>query len=368
LAPQAAGADSEGQADQAECWRKVAAAYQEVGLRTIYLVRGSVGLAAANTLDALARTFPPARGVLRRAHRALADSPSGDSGTFTQALAREFERLLGAGGGSRIAVRLVEWSDENNHLGRADAAVRLVPLLAGAAATERRRVLIWAHGHAGNVVALATHLLSGKRTDIDAFFAAAEIYYRWPVLGWIDIPLWRRVRALLEERAHASRRVSLDLATFGTPVLYGWNQAGYNRLLHFVFHRPVAGLPSYRAPFPLEPERIFRAADGDYVQQLGIAGTDVPPGLFAWRARWADRRLGRMLQASLPDTPTVERLRPGVRVAESGTTLLVDYGASPGGLADHCGGHAVYADRQWLLFHAQEIARRFYPPARAVAA
>ncbi len=327
-----------------------------------------MGLAAANTLDALARTFPPARGVLRRAQRELTGSPSGEGGTFTQAYARELERSLGAAGGPRIAVRLVEWSDENNHLGRADAAVRLVALLSGDQAAQRRRVLVWAHGHAGNVAALATHLLSGNRADIEAFFAAAEIYYRWPLLGWIDIPLWRRVRALLLERAEISDRTPLDLATFGTPVLYGWNQAGYNRLLHFVFHRPVAGLPAYRAPFPLEPERIFRAADGDYVQQLGIAGTDVPPGIFAWRARWADRRLGRMLQASLPDASAVERLRPGVRVAESGTTLLVDYGTTRGRLADHCGGHAVYAQRQWLLFHAQEIARRFYPPAQVHAA
>ncbi|HEY1785268.1 MAG TPA: hypothetical protein VGG30_06945 [Pirellulales bacterium] len=368
LAPRAPGIDPGDQAQHAESWRQIAAAYHAVGLSTIYLIRGSVGLAAANTLDALARTFPPARGALRRAQREMADSPPGDSGTFTRAYAHEFERSLGTDGGSRIAVRLVEWSDENNHLGRADAAVRLVALLAGDRTTERRRMLIWAHGHAGNVVALATHLLSGNRSEIDTFFAAAEVYYRWPVLGWIDIPLWRRVRALLEERAGAADRMPLDLVTFGTPVLYGWNQAGYNRLLHFVFHRPVAGLPSYRAPFPLEAEKIFRAADGDYVQQLGIAGTDVPPGIFAWRARWADRRLGRMLQASLPDTSTAERLRPGVRVAESGTTLLVDYGASRGRLADHCGGHAVYAQRQWLLFHAQEIARRFYPPARVQAA
>ena len=122
--------DPQGQSEQAESWRQIAAAYHAVGLSTIYLVRGSVGLAAADTLDALARTFPPAKGVLRRAHRELADSAAGDGGTFTQAYAREFERSLGAGGGSRIAVRLVEWSDENNHLGRADAAVRLVALLA----------------------------------------------------------------------------------------------------------------------------------------------------------------------------------------------------------------------------------------------
>ena len=168
--------------------------------------------------------------------------------------------------------------------------------------------------------------------------------------------------------ADAADRMPLDLVTFGTPVLYGWNQAGYNRLLHFVFHRPVAGLPSYRAPFPLEPERIFRAADGDYVQQLGIAGTDVPPRDFAWRARWADRRLGRMLQASLPDAPTVERLRPGVRVAESGTTLLVDYGTSRGGWPITAAATRSMPNGEWLLFHAQEIARRFYPPAQVRAA
>ncbi len=349
-------------------WRQIAAAYHAAGISTIYLVRGSVGLAAASTLEALARTFPPAGSVLRRAYHELAASSADESATFTPAYAREFERSLRADGRPRINVRLIEWSDENNHLGRADAAVRLVASLLANRDQQHGRALIWAHGHGGNVAALATHLLSGNRDDVEAFFAAAEIYYRWPLLGWIDIPLWRSVQSLLADPADRSGRRPLDLVTFGTPVLYGWNQAGYNRLLHFVFHRPAPGLPAYRAPFPLEPERIFRAADGDYVQQLGIAGTDVPPGIFAWRARWADRRLGRMFQASLPDSPTVERLRPGVRVAESGTTLLVDYGARRGRLAEHCGGHAVYAQPEWLLFHAGEVARRFYPPLQARAA
>ncbi len=356
-----------GPGDTDAAWRQVAAAYQAAGISTIYLVRGSVGLAAASTLGALARSFPPARTVLRRAHRELAQSTADEGATFTPAYAREFERALRAGGGPRISVRLIEWSDENNHLGRADAAVRLVAALLAGRAERPGRVLIWAHGHAGNVAALATHLLSGSRSDVEAFFQATEIYYRWPLLGWIDIPLWRRVRALLDAPAERTARLPLDLVTFGTPVLYGWNQAGYNRLLHFVFHRPVAGLPAYRAPFPLEPERIFRAADGDYVQQLGIAGTDVPPRRFAWRARAADRRLGRMLEASLPLATTADRLRSGVRVAESGTTLLVDYGTSRGRLADHCGGHAVYCQSQWLLFHAHEVARRFYPQVRTRA-
>jgi hypothetical protein len=368
LAPQSLGESCDDPDRQADGWRQVATAYQAAGISTIYLVRGSVGLAAASTLEALARTFPPARGVLRRAQRELSQSASDEGATFTPAYARELERSLTVVGGPRIAVRLVEWSDENNHLGRADAAVRLVASLLADRADRPGRVLVWAHGHAGNVAALATHLLSGNRADVEAFFQATEIYYRWPLLGWIDIPLWRRVWTLLKQPAERSARLPLDLVTFGTPVLYGWNQAGYNRLLHFVFHRPVAGLPSYRAPFPLEPERIFRAADGDYVQQFGIAGTEVPPRRFAWRARCADRRLGRMLEAGLPAAATVDRLRSGVRVAESGTTLLVDYGKSRGRLADHCGGHAVYAQREWQLFHAQEVARRFYPPAQTRAA
>jgi hypothetical protein len=64
----------------------------------------------------------------------------------------------------------------------------------------------------------------------------------------------------------------------------------------------------------------------------------------------------------------VERFRAGVRVADRGTTLLVDYGLTRGGLGDHCGGHAVYVRPEWLLFHAEETARRLYQPAHSNAA
>ena len=185
--------------EQADAWRQVAAAYHAAGLSTIYLIRGSVGLAAANTLEALARTFPPAEGCCAAPIASWPSRRSDDGATFTPAYAREFERSLGAGGGPRIAVRLVEWSDENNHLGRADAAVRLVAPLAGRPG-RTSPVACWSGrmGTPATSLALATHLLSGNRADVEAFFPAAEIYYRWPLLGWIDIPLWRRVRALLD--------------------------------------------------------------------------------------------------------------------------------------------------------------------------
>jgi hypothetical protein len=31
-----------------------------------------------------------------------------------------------------------------------------------------------------------------------------------------------------------------------------------------------------------------------------------------------------------------------------------------GTVADHHAGHALYTKKQWLLFHAEEVARRFY--------
>jgi hypothetical protein len=37
-------------------------------------------------------------------------------------------------------------------------------------------------------------------------------------------------------------------------------------------------------------------------------------------------------------------------------------------VAQHAAGHAVYTRPQWLLFHAEEVARRFYNNARVRAA
>ncbi len=148
--------------------------------------------------------------------------------------------------------------------------------------------------------------------------------------------------------------------TFGTPVRYGWDSSGYSRLLHFIYHRPVDGLPNYRAPFPPKLERVLTAADGDYVQQFGIAGTNLVPSPFTWRSWLADSRLNELLQPGLRRTDLVERLQAGVRVPAEGSTLLVDYGPPAGNIGRHVAGHAVYTRLEWLLFHAEEVARRFY--------
>jgi len=105
---------------------------------------------------------------------------------------------------------------------------------------------------------------------------------------------------------------------------------------------------------------VLTAADGDYVQQLGIAGTNVMPSPFAWRSWLADRRLNRLLQANLRRLELGKWFEAGTRVPAEGTTLLVDYGPGEGNIGRHLGGHAVYTCPEWLLFHAEEVARCFY--------
>ena len=88
--------------------------------------------------------------------------------------------------------------------------------------------------------------------------------------------------------------------------------------------------------------------------------TNIRPAVFSWRARLADSRLGRLLQAEPLQGGAMKQFRAGAIVPDAGTTLLVDYGPPRCNIARHHAGHAVYTYRKWLLFHAEEVARRFY--------
>jgi hypothetical protein len=233
---------------------------------------------------------------------------------------------------------------------------RELALGAGGDSSAAPRLLFWGHSHAGNVFALLSHLLSGDAAAVDAYFQAAAPYLR----RWLGRrpAHWGQVREALHDWP-AERAGQIDFVTFGTPIRYGWETAGYGKLLHFVNHRPAPELPPYRAPFPPRDAEV-RQAVGDAVHQFGIAGTNFLPNLPSWRAVLADRRLGRLLQPDLRRRDLPARLRCGMRVPDEGTTLLVDYGGEAGHFAQHLAGHAVYTRERWLLFHAEQIARRLY--------
>lgn len=344
--------------------RQVGATLRRASVSCIYLVHGTfVGSDAMGVLAELARIFPSASQAVRDVIKRIVDKVAGEVGNYTASYARTLESSLHAVGQPRIPVRLFHWSSENHHIGRADGAIRLIDALASEDLPPGQRALLWGHSHAGNVFALVTNLLAGDRAKIDQFFDATSIYYRWPLLGCVDIPVWSRVRELLTGQPRPLGHATLDMVTFGTPVRYGWDSGGYGRLLHFINRRPVQGVPEYRAVFPPKLDDVMNAVEGDYVQQLGIAGTNVMPSVFAWRSWVADQRLKRLLQGeSTPHNP-VERFQAGRIVPDEGTTLLVDYGRPGGTIAQHVAGHAVYTRKRWMLFHAEEIARRFYGPS-----
>lgn len=344
--------------------RRVGELCRRAGVAEIYLVHGTfVGPDAIGILGELGRVYPEVGSLIQNISKQAVDKMTRDAGNYTGSYAQTFEDAINLPGEPRIPVERFYWSSQNNHIGRADGAVRLIDRLYCREPRPRGRVLLWGHSHAGNVFSLVTNLLAAEPDVLEEFFSAARIYYRWPLLGCVDIPVWRRVRLLLTKRREQLEGTQLDIVTFGTPVRYGWDSDGYSRLLHFVNHRPTRDLPNYQAPFPPTPDRVLAAADGDYIQQLGIAGTNILPSIFSWRSWIADHRLNDLLQPGLQRRDLIDRFRAGVRVAEEGTTLLVDYGLPEEGIGHHVAGHAVYTQSEWLQFHAEEVARRFYADA-----
>jgi hypothetical protein len=336
----------------------------------IYLVHGTfIGPDAAGLLADLSRVAPGMADVIRRWNKQILDSLAGDIGNFTLRYAQDLERsLTPAGTGPNIPVRLLHWSSENHHLGRADGAVRLIHHLVQQPFAEGSRVLIWAHSHGGNVLALVSNLLGSELAARREFFRRASCYFRRSVFRPGDFPEWTAARQALCECDQPLPGVTLDLVTFGTPVRYGWDTNGFGHLLHFIHHRPVTGAPEYLAPFPPTTNDALYAAHGDVIQQLGIAGTNFAPPFWEWRTWLADLRLGELLQSDCRSADLFVHWRLGVRVHDEGENLLVDYGTELGNVAQHLFGHAIYTRREWLPFHAEEVAQRFYGLSPAASA
>jgi len=328
------------------------------GVGVVYLMHGTfAGTDAAGGLAAIGRFLPAARDTLARIAKGVVDGLLKDNGNYTAEYAAAFERALNADGGPHIAVRTHTWSGQNHHLGRADAAVELIDSLAALDLAAGSRILLWCHSHAGNVAALVTNLVAGDDNAIDAFFRAARCHYRIPLLGIFDLPVWPAVEQLLRTGNRPIIKHPLDVVTFGTPIRYGWDLRGLSKLLHVVNHRTADD----RASFPRTVDEVLRAVGGDYVQHLGIAGTNTPPVPLAFRSWLADRRLHELLQPSgLSPLTLMDRLRLGCRVPDAGDTLLVDYGSPEGAIGEHLAGHAVYTKLERLWWHADLVAAELY--------
>ena len=236
---------------------------------------------------------------------------------------------------------LFVWSSENSHTARLRAAVRLahhlVAKVDALSEPNAPRLLLVGHSHAGQVFALLLQLLTDCRHAPDLVRIAGQL---GEDVDWLLLHLDRL------------RKLQIDVVTFGTPVRYGWPARSREQLLHIVNHRgdePTAG----------RLDGVPTTRDGDYIQQWGIAGSDLPATTAALRA--LNGQLDEQLGPGHAPRTWIELLERRKRVHDGGFTLLVDYrDASARG--PNCFqtnfGHAVYTRRSNMAFWVREVVRR----------
>lgn len=267
---------------------------RQSGVEKVILVHGTF---AGNDIVGLAREIarfsPTLAGHLNEISKKWFDDLVGELGNYTDRLVDCFSSLINPASLEPIPVIRFHWSGENHHLGRANGVMSLLDLLAAEHAGGR--VLIFAHSHGGNVVAMMSQLLAADVTLRRRFFAATRLHYQIPLLEKTDLSNWQHARErLLSENPQAFPLI--DVATFGTPLRYRWNTEVCPNLLHFIQNRPLNPEHPERTSFPDSLQDVIDATAGDYVQQFGIAGTDFLPSILGWRDWIVERRMRRMFE------------------------------------------------------------------------
>ncbi len=356
--------DFENSKDVAERLAGARQQFLNLGIERIILVHGTmVGTDSLGWYGHWERVFPWLSRRMKRTYKRLVDTLSGDRGNYDEGFAFALQQgMTGADSRDSIAVERLEWTGENHHLGRADAAVKLCHLLLDSHEANER-LMLWGHSHAGNVFAIATQLLRASSTAnqplLSRFFHATSFFHE--ATGRIDVPSWDRLRTRLAD--YATRLevfMPVDIITFGTPLRYGWPEIQGERLHHFVNHAPRNTSEPFRGRWPASSEqwvRSMRGEEGDFIQLAFIAGSDFPPAYWSRSAWRANRWLGRLLEHRFLNSDRRENLKKASRVAKQGHAILVDY-ASVDPRARECCGHSVYTDGRWLAFHADRIADR----------
>jgi hypothetical protein len=331
---------------------------------TLKSLAGSMPLIAAS-LEQLAAT-------LLQNSRPLTASVVKDLGNYTPEYRDAFQKLVGDD--PRVELLHPTWSSQNHHLARADLAVRLLLQLSERPLLPDQKVLLWGHSHAGNAFALLTNLLANDRPAVAKFFDA---------VGDQVEPHWATARNLLLNAPSPHPLASkLVIATFGTPVRYGWDTSGFDALVHVTQHRPFDhSNPWIAKPLfpPYSPDEVVNARWGDWIQAFGIAGTDIS----SVPSQAANEKLTSLLEANLPEPQheldtrflatkrlrdTCARWKWGTRCHADGQNLLVDY--IPSGSRTPFGrpietsmlGHGVATSLKWLPVHLKLVMEALGKP------
>ena len=294
------------------------------------------------------------------------DQQAKDLGNFTADYAHGLQKGFSSPDSAPITCVRCLWSSLNHHLGRVEGALALLHeikiLKQQYNLNKTHRILILAHGHAGQLTALLSNLLAQEESSVrDELLEVLAHHYEQ-----FDPP--RAAIAHLQElnqflaNNHQETFPALDVVTLGTPVRYGWNTEGIAKLLHMINHRPIRkdgkkwlakmDLPQIAMEMPM-------VLGGDYVQQLAVASTD------AVLSTPLEEELNQALQENLEPYNGFERwlecARRVTRCPNDGQCLLIDYGdGGKGSSSDHLYGHGCYTRLATLLFQTQQIVKILY--------
>ncbi len=294
------------------------------------------------------------------------DALAQDRGNFPSSYVRKFEHAL-QGNNPGIPCSRYVWSSMNHHVGRVEASMNLLSYLqnwgSGLHLSKEDRLLLIGHGHAGQVLALLSNIMTRGESEVRSrVFEILAKYWQACLSENQSVEHLEHLYRLTTDRK-VLEGASVDVVTLGTPIRYGWDMEGIGQLLHIVNHREIRPdkkrwlakmeLPQIAWEMPYQ-------TGGDYVQQLAVAGTDaLPDGPEAEQANLDFREIFEPYDGF---ERWLECTRRTTRCANDGECLLVEYGVqleeSP---RQHLFGHACYTQSLAMLFMATEISGAFYP-------
>ncbi len=249
-----------------------------------------------------------------------------NAGFFNQDYVHLFSQATGLQGS------ICEWSSGNYHYARLLGLFSLLEHLNHDDFLKQERILFIAHSHGGQILALLSQVLHSSTSMRNYFAIAREVQ---------DIPvnLFHVIKRL--------RQMKLDFVTMGTPVRYPFQTHKRIKLLHIVNHRGAT--PTFG-----NFSGMLNARDGDYIQQLGINGSDItsPIRTHARLSKKLDLYLGKGVDRKAWKIG----LKEIFRLAPQGANLLVDYQDKSSKVFSHAFGHAVYTQKRCMHFNTKVIA------------
>jgi hypothetical protein len=235
-----------------------------------------------------------------------------------------------------IPVHNLTWSSGNHHYARVKGALKLIEDLSSKH-NDKDRVLLIGHSHAGQLFALLSQFCDNKK-NLNQILSC---------INSDDIP------KDLESKLKKISNLSLDFVTLGTPFRYEWKLGKKMRALHIINHRGndiLAGSTS-GATF---------TKDGDYIQQWGIAGSDIKSPVNT--ERLINEKLDEFLGVGTNFDEFKLNIKKKNRIHNQGHHLLVDYGDSSKipNMFQTVLGHGCYTRIKHLRFLISNISQRFY--------